>query len=171
MDNGGGPGNGTEGFSNTPVIVSGVAPAVAVALGSDHGCVLRSDGRVLCWGNNEVGQVGDGTFQNRLSPVLVSGLVGAVSIDGGDSHTCAVLEDGTVTCWGTDGLGVGRTVSSPVPVPVPELEGVVKVAASEHTCALRQDGSIWCWGPNSFGQLGAGTMASSAFPPVRVLGP
>ncbi|MBL8983834.1 MAG: protein kinase, partial [Gemmatimonadetes bacterium] len=36
-----------------------------IAAGTRHSCMLGGDGRALCWGNNESGQLGDGTFDAR----------------------------------------------------------------------------------------------------------
>jgi alpha-tubulin suppressor-like RCC1 family protein len=44
----------------TVVLVPGIDDAEEVAVGDFHSCVLRRGGRVACFGNNEVGQVGSG---------------------------------------------------------------------------------------------------------------
>ncbi|MYR01852.1 hypothetical protein GTX23_25550, partial [Streptomyces sp. SID6139] len=41
----------------------------AVAAGLSHSLALTSDGRVLAWGYNAFGQLGDGTTTERLTPV------------------------------------------------------------------------------------------------------
>lgn len=53
-----------------PVPVSGVASATQVSSGLFHTCAIDS-GRVLCWGYNASGQLGDGTLSNALTPVQV----------------------------------------------------------------------------------------------------
>ena len=49
------------------------APASFVASGSAHSCAIVSGGKVACWGNNALGQLGDGTNSNHTSPTLVKG--------------------------------------------------------------------------------------------------
>jgi uncharacterized repeat protein (TIGR02543 family) len=39
---------------------------------SYHSSALSSEGRILMWGNNGYGQLGDGTYYSRLTPVMVS---------------------------------------------------------------------------------------------------
>jgi len=45
--------------STTPVQVVGIADGVDLAAGN-HGCALRADGTVWCWGSNQFGGLGDG---------------------------------------------------------------------------------------------------------------
>jgi len=59
----------------TPVEVSNFTTATSVALGNQHSCVLLTDGKVMCWGGNIDGQLGDGTTTDRTTPVEVSGLI------------------------------------------------------------------------------------------------
>jgi alpha-tubulin suppressor-like RCC1 family protein len=67
---------------------------------------------------------------------------------------------GVVYTWGNNQfgqLGIGTTNDSPNPVLVPELDGVMAVAAEfGHTVALKADGSVVAWGRNDMGQLGDG---------------
>ena len=58
----------------------------------------------------------------------------------------------------------------PFPVRIPDLTGVVAIAAgSGHSLALLNDGSIRAWGSNTSGQLGDGTTVDRDRP-VPVLG-
>ena len=44
-------------------------------------------------------------------------------------------------------------------------------AGVDHTCGLTSQGTAWCWGRNEGGELGIGSLDSSAHPvPVPVLG-
>jgi alpha-tubulin suppressor-like RCC1 family protein len=51
-----------------PQRVPGLADIVALAGGWYHVCALRSDGTVLCWGDNGSNQLGDGTTEARDTP-------------------------------------------------------------------------------------------------------
>jgi alpha-tubulin suppressor-like RCC1 family protein len=119
-------GDGTTDRSIAPVPVSGIddASALTVALAGTHACVLRTGGRVSCWGSNLHGQLGDGSTTTRATPVDV-GLEGVVAIaagghaDDGGGSTCAVLEDGAVRCWGEGTLGrLGRVEDADVLEPM-----------------------------------------------------
>lgn len=58
----------------TPTEVEGLRDARAIAVGPTHACALRAGGSVVCWGENQAGQLGDGTFTRRLVPVPVKRL-------------------------------------------------------------------------------------------------
>jgi alpha-tubulin suppressor-like RCC1 family protein len=66
-------GDGTTADSLEPHGVAGLDSGVfSLASGCTHTCALRSDGRIMCWGENLDGQLGDGTNVSRPSPVEVS---------------------------------------------------------------------------------------------------
>jgi alpha-tubulin suppressor-like RCC1 family protein len=170
-------GNGSTVNSSVPVAVSGLTGgASAIALGSPHSCALTTEGGVMCWGDNEFGQLGDGTTTRRTTPVDVLGLRSGVrAIAAGGGHTCALTTEGRVNCWGynPDGeLGDGSTVNSSTPVEVSGLAGGVAALALGvyHTCALMRGGAVRCWGSNDLGQLGTGTTATRSLTPVQVAG-
>ena len=152
----------------TPVPVSGLSNATAVATGGDHACARLSDGTVRCWGYNGDGQLGDGTTSGSSIPVTTTGIFTAVELAAGWRHTCARLADGTVRCWGYNSagqLGDGTQTTHAVSVEVSDLADAVSITAGyQHTCAVLASGALWCWGVNNLGQLGDGTNDSSSFP-------
>ena len=135
-----------------------------VDMGSMHACALTTEGRALCWGNNEDGQLdapSDRFVEVRAEGRMSCGLRddGAIrcwgSNDSGQTspprgqftaiavdtvHGCGIRADGDIQCWGYyDDL-----------VPGPFVSVGVGVA---HSCGLREDGRIHCWGSNTFSKL------------------
>ncbi len=69
-------GDGTTTYRLTPVNVSGLTSGVtAIAAGQNHTCALVTNVGVMCWGENNEGELGDGTMGTRPfpAPVLVVG--------------------------------------------------------------------------------------------------
>jgi alpha-tubulin suppressor-like RCC1 family protein len=166
-------GNGTLTDSKIPVNVSSLSSGVvALAAGAWHTCALLNTGGLVCWGDNDLGQLGDGTTTSRSTPVSVSGLsTGVAAVSAGQLHTCALTTTGAVDCWGYNGdgeVGDGTTTNRPVPTAVPSLTtGVTHISAGGyHSCAVMSDGSAQCWGANDFGDLGDGTTTASSVPVV-----
>jgi alpha-tubulin suppressor-like RCC1 family protein len=59
----------------TPVQVSGGLHFTAVEAGLTHACGIASDGKVYCWGSNQLGQLGNGSdsLSQSAQPVAVYG--------------------------------------------------------------------------------------------------
>jgi alpha-tubulin suppressor-like RCC1 family protein len=116
-------GDGTQADSVTPVAVHGALDFVQIVAGGyiGHTCGRSNDGTAYCWGDNEVGAVGDGTTTDRLEPAAVASGLSFTSIDAGYRHTCGVASTGIVYCWGRGAagqLGNNSKQQSEVPVEV-----------------------------------------------------
>jgi alpha-tubulin suppressor-like RCC1 family protein len=169
-----GSGNGTTRPTMAPVVglSSGV---VAVAAGLYHSCALKGDGTVVCWGQNDWGQLGNTTVQQSSVPMPVAGLPGPVqAISAGGQNSCAITNDGNLWCWGyVVSLGNGQTGSSGVPVQVTDLSSVIAISIGEvHACAVTQAGAVYCWGSQLEGRLGNGVDDGNKdiLKPVQVTG-
>lgn len=148
--------------------------AVEVAAGENHTCARFGDGRVMCWGNNAGGKLGDGTETPSTIPVEI--LTGAVSLGLGWRHSCAVLTGGGVVCWGDNNgggqLGDGTNQDHLFPEPVSTIADAVSIVAGEdHTCARHINGAVSCWGNNFNGQLGFGEKVDQWTPGLVGVGP
>lgn len=146
---------------------------IAATGGSQHTCVLRTSRRVLCWGHNDVGQVGDGTFGTKAIPTPVAAPMGstepllAAAVAAGQASTCAIDTVGQLWCWGSGLFGergsgdaaAGRPVNRPEAVTSSDADFASRTfeeiaAGSQHYCARDGSGDVWCWGANTDGQVG-----------------
>lgn len=101
--------------------IHGLSSVVAVAAGAQHACALIESGKVLCWGDNKSGVLGNGSEDPSMVPTEVLGLADAVEITAGSHHNCARVASGAVHCWGDNTygqLGVPDIPMSSVPVAV-----------------------------------------------------
>lgn len=163
-------GTGRSGGSLSRVAVALPRGTLAkqVSAGDFHTCLLTTRGRVLCFGHNDHGQLGNGGSADSNRPVAVTGLSNVRQIAAGRRHVCALLASGTVRCWGegrSGQLGNGGTSDRGKAVAVVRIKKVKAIAAGwDSTCAAVSDGSVRCWGEAMFGQLGNGSRARSASP-------
>lgn len=156
------------GYSATPVTVSGITNATAIAAGPLHACAVLSSGAVNCWGGNAAFEVG--TEDHAWTPASISGIATATGLAVGRFFSCALLANGSVQCWGGNQfgqLGNGTTTRSLVPVAVSGITTAVALGqgwGAQHSCAILVNGGLQCWGDNASGQLGNGTVTGSLVP-------
>ena len=172
-----GDGNSGNNLRPTPVNLGSGVKARAVSAGRHHTCAILDDGKIVCWGGNGSGELGDGSTTDRLAPVQVNlaSQRTATAITSGSKHVCAILDDGSLVCWGENDfgqLGDGTTTNRNAPVAVDTGDkNVVNISAGEnHTCALLDDNSVVCWGVNLRGQLGDETIVNKSEPTAVNLG-
>lgn len=138
-----------------------------------HSCAVTSAGRVLCWGDDSFGQLGDG--EARCDSTACAGEIVeadlpdiAVHVAAGLHSTCAVTDGGELYCWGRaieqlwsssefcTRVEVGmssrdssRVRCSTAPVAVPLGESIVDVDLGDlhgDGCAVTSRPSTVCWG-------------------------
>jgi Regulator of chromosome condensation (RCC1) repeat len=168
---------GTNTNQPVPTEVAGNATDwVAVDAGDFHTCALKSSGRLLCWGYDGFGQLGDGgTNTERPTPTEVDGhATNWTAVDTGGSHTCARKASGRLLCWGADSsgqLGDGGTNAArsiPTPVAGNATNWSRPTAGGSHTCARKTNGRLFCWGRDAQGQLGDGGTNTDRPTPTQV---
>tara|TARA_B100000965_G_scaffold375784_1_gene368484 strand:- start:830 stop:2779 length:1950 start_codon:yes stop_codon:yes gene_type:complete len=145
----------------------------SVGGGRDNTCILLTDGGVMCWGRDNVGQNGDGgtsaTTHSASSNVLLPDGRAAIHLEVGDFHSCVILDNGQVSCWGWNKhgmLGDNTTVDSNTPSIALLPNGSVAVdldVGLYHSCAVIDNGSVYCWGHNNKGRLGVGAVNGAQF--------
>ncbi len=172
--------------TNVGQIVRRLWPAgTRFSAGFYHTLALQPDGKVLAWGDNSVGQLGDGTFTSRTAAQVIPGLSGA-SVFAGGFHNFVLQGDGTLAGWGECIYGqLGNVVETPPPssgspplppvdIPTPVIltgfPALAKLVGGDyHSAAITTDGAVLSWGANWYGQLGDGT-TTNRFSPVPVSG-
>jgi len=153
---------------------------VEIAAGADFSLARLRDGKVLAWGENTNGELGDGTNAGPETcgqevgacsrvPVEVTGLSEVVAIAAGTESGLALERDGNVMTWGNGEfgqLGHGNDTNSDVPQPVcavngkkskcaPYLSGVRSISGGyTNGYALLDNGTVVSWGTNIRGELG-----------------
>jgi alpha-tubulin suppressor-like RCC1 family protein len=147
--------------------------------GNGNDLVLQwANTRIVAWGANFNGSLGDGTTTNRSVPTAVNStgvLAGKtiVSASSGQYHSIVLCSDGTVASWGSNSygqLGNNSESSSNLPVAITYsgvLSGksVIAIAAgSLHNIALCSDGTLASWGRNGSFALGNNSQNDSSVP-------
>ena len=133
---------------------------LTASAGGEHTCGITLEGKLLCWGRNSSGQLGDGSNLNRNLPTEVMTSEPFESVSAGDSHTCGLTREGEAYCWGDNErgqLGLGSEDSERLqPERVATEARFTSISAGyQHTCAVDTDGNGYCWGSNYLGRLGA----------------
>lgn len=164
----------------------------AIAAGEEAAYAIRDGGRqVVAWGANTRGELGDGGTQPSSGPVVLPLETSApvVEIAAGLHHALARVQDGHVYAWGGDAsgqLGVspassklqecGGSACATYPIEVPQLSGVVQVAAGEsNSLALKEEAGgkrvPYTFGAGGFEEvLGLGEAIQSVSAPTPIQG-
>jgi alpha-tubulin suppressor-like RCC1 family protein len=135
----------------------------------NHLCAVYSDGKLLCWGGNDSGELGVGDKSYRAGTVEPYPAEQFMDVAATLGSTCAITTGKKMFCWGANWkgqLGTGDTTSRLTPTAVDATENYVQVASrySQSVCALTEGGKIKCWGENTSGQVGIGNTTNQSLP-------
>lgn len=142
--------------------------ATGLFAGDGKTCVTLADGRAVCWGYNQHGELGNGGTDSTPHPVLVN-IDGVTELALGQMHSCTLDARGQTRCWGYMLSGMPGLVASGWSVTAwsdfnyteltPNMPhglggGVERIevgklgekGAWENTCAIMGDSSVKCWG-------------------------
>ncbi len=162
----------------------GSSSALEVSGYGEHTCALMSDGRMKCWGRDNMAQHGsnqtallpEATWFDSSGAALGSNSV--VQVSSGRNHTCAILTDQSLWCWGDNNWGqLGRGFISNTPFWYPEkvtsgnpsnAKWIAVSAGAEHTCGILLNGTAYCWGWDTYWKLGWGGIGTTFAVPSYV---
>ena len=153
----------------TVIPVAGLSGVKQLTSGGTHTCALTAQNKVVCWGSNSFGQIGNNSTTTALSPVEVIGLTNIKQISAGGSNTCAINNQDNVLCWGINRggqLGIGKTSeNSMVPVSVSNLSNAKEVIVfGDNTCVFTNLNKTFCWGENTNDGLAINVFADIVSP-------
>jgi alpha-tubulin suppressor-like RCC1 family protein len=169
-------------YEPSPVGVEGLGDIVEVSSSEAFNLALLSDGTLVSWGGNGLGQLGDDekkpNWEDGLAHAVVEAedpvthqpaghLQGVAAVAAANEHAMALMRDGTVMAWGNDEygqLGNGQqgfertlNLNERLPKIVAGLTGVKAIAAGGGSdYAVTSAGTVMAWGSNTEGQLGLG---------------
>jgi alpha-tubulin suppressor-like RCC1 family protein len=162
-----------------PTKAPGIAGAVDVTAlegitnyGGASGCAVIANGKVKCWGYNDLGAHGYpvDSYSGGVDPVAivdhpareVPGVTDAISISSNRNSVCVLKRDTTVMCWGrNEGGQLGNNVivnpnsfydyrHNHTPTTVAGLTGVLSIDIFDRkACAAVSNiptNSFYCWG-------------------------
>ncbi|WP_244227580.1 RCC1 domain-containing protein [Corallococcus aberystwythensis] len=104
----------------------GGATATDITAGAAHTCALLSTGKMLCWGRNNLAQLGYTHLQDIGDTETPAGQVAfepggpVAQISAGAYSTCALQKSGGIICWGSNvnwQLGTGPNTGNTSYVP------------------------------------------------------
>jgi alpha-tubulin suppressor-like RCC1 family protein len=125
--------------------------------------------KLLSWGNNTDGSLGDGSIDAKCVPTQEVSLSSDwCHVTAGSNFSGAIKTNGTLWAWGRGicgALGDGTVVNKCSPVQEISASSTwCYVAAERHQAALKTDGTLWLWGANGCGRLGDGTVVDKCSP-------
>ena len=141
-----------------------------------HTAILLNTGKVVTFGKNNYGQLGNSTFTDSDSLVNVTPGSGydetnAIGVSCGGNHTAILLYTGRVLIFGLNNqgqLGNGKTENSNFPVDVSQnttdYDGTNAIGVScggSTTQILLNTGKVIAFGANFWGQMGIGESEAS----------
>jgi alpha-tubulin suppressor-like RCC1 family protein len=144
------PGNGGLTALKTVLPVRSLVqgPVDEVACGLNNVIALRPDGAALVWGMATTNGAAIPSFEPR--PVLVPGFANSVTLRPAYYHTLSLSPSGVPSVAGlayAASLGLGTGESALTPTPIPNVSGLVDIAASATAnFALKADGTLLSWG-------------------------
>lgn len=166
-------GNGATSYGADYYLHPDLPNVIQVDGGRSYSMLLRSDGQVMTWGNEQWGELGNGNqpFSQVNAPSAI-GITDAVRISAGKYYGLAIGRDGRIRGWGYNFNGqlfLGDRTDRMAPETSYALDCVKEIAAGdEFSLALLQDGTVWSVGYNQYGCLGKGTMGPTETTPGQI---
>ncbi|QLY40670.1 hypothetical protein HF295_07345 [Hujiaoplasma nucleasis] len=153
---------------------------IQVELANTNTAVLTNQNRLLIWGDNYYGQLGNGNNNNSSLPIDISAsfnlqtdeVIQSISL--GVVHAGALTNKGNLYMWGYNGEGLLGNESgdnSNIPLKIndfislDENESIQKIElGGNHSSLITSNHQVYTWGQNTYGELGNNTSESQNKP-------
>jgi len=171
-------GNGSSGANaekNEPSQIGDNKNWKLVSAGKDHTVAIDTDNKLLTWGANGSGQLGNNSNTGSNSPVPIRNDKNWVQVSAGNNHTVAIDTNAKLWTWGSNSNGQlgngnsGANEDSKIPVSIEADKNWVWVSAgNNYTVAIDGSDRLWAWGSNSSGKLGLGNITADPEKPTLI---
>lgn len=165
--------NKTTDSTGVSPLDSSASDVRALSLGRRHSCLLRANGEVWCWGDNDLGSVGvkgpSPNQQYQPRPTRVANIEPASQLVAAAVSTCIETKSGVVGCWGGNMSDSDAWFTA---VPVGDRGRLVERHGVP--CVITPSGHVTCWGENVSGRLSPGSDSAvkelwgKKTPPIRL---
>ncbi|MBS2014577.1 MAG: hypothetical protein JST00_16945 [Deltaproteobacteria bacterium] len=181
----------TDGGGDACTCAAGCGPTgacltdvVSIAVGANHNCIVRGNGRLYCMGHNDLSQLAvAGPDRSGYVEITVAG-VSWREVSAARDSTCASTVGGDLYCWGSNAFSQlaqdadgGAVVTAPKKVDLGTAKVKTFSVGSHHACAVTDiptGANMRCWGFGGNGELGlgldAGIPAELVIKPSTVFG-
>lgn len=170
-------GNGTKTNSNVPIEIPRAGDNnLSVSTGYGTALVLKADGSIWGWGDNDSGAVGTGgAEEHEVAAAPISQTNDWISVSAGSFASAGIKADGTLWIWGSNyygeaGDGTREDVMTPKMVGTNEDRWSTVSIGAFHTLAIKEDGTLWGWGRNASGEAGGGDNPGNILKPQEIGG-
>ena len=127
-----------------------------------HNLLIKTNGTLWGWGNNDYGELGNSDTSYKNSPILMSADTDWIDIKTGLNHSLALKSNGTIWSCGRNNfgqLGLGNIVNNPTLTQVGIDTDWAKIETyGNMSFAIKNNGTLWMWGYTYNGQAGNGSV-------------
>jgi alpha-tubulin suppressor-like RCC1 family protein len=122
----------TNTYGETTIPISARMGIAQIGAGDGFSVVLKSDGRVIAWGKNDLGQA--------TVPVSATNQIAQIAV--GNSHVLVLRQNGTIVTWGNSSHGLQN-------IPTGAVDVIAIVANDDASAALTRNGALYVWGTHT----------------------
>ena len=139
-----------------------------VAVGDDHGCLVRR-GELWCWGDNSAGQLfGEGASPSRAPSLRLDASFAVSHVALSRGITCVARRTGEILCRGGSIADAGTPHKAQATISA-KADAIQELVASDRSaCVRRTSGTVECWAVPENGDASVGDWEGPKLVPLPV---